>query len=146
MSTITDEQTSAYAEHIMTAIGETVAEGALPLSARTFAALHSYLDANDFLTDAGVPMPTDPGGVDAIAAVQAEVDRRLADPARPWCTYGACDYPRHDHTTTVDRDGMSVAEPIAMLCNDCGEPTHWDEKLAEYRHDDPQAEPCFLVH
>jgi hypothetical protein len=46
-------------------------------------------DTNDYLQDAGVPMPTAEGGIDTIVAVQDEVSRRLCAPDRRHCTYGA---------------------------------------------------------
>jgi hypothetical protein len=30
-------------------------------------------------------------------------------------------------------------------CNDCGEPSAWDEATGWYYHIDPNAEPCFLM-
>jgi hypothetical protein len=54
-----------------------------------------------------------------------------------------CVNPAHDHTTTVDRDGVDLVAPIAMLCNGCGVPTHYDATLEDYVHD---AGPgCFLA-
>lgn len=56
-----------------------------------------------------------------------------------------CTNPQHDHTTTVDRDGLTVDAPIPMTCNDCCLPTHYDETIEAYRHDDPDAPACFLI-
>jgi hypothetical protein len=56
-----------------------------------------------------------------------------------------CINPLHDHTTTVDRDGMNVDLPIPMLCNDCALPTHYDEAIEDYVHDDDEADACFLA-
>jgi hypothetical protein len=61
------------------------------------------------------------------------------------CSYGACAYPRHDHTTTQAADGGDLDEPVAMFCEHCGQPAHYDEKLRRYRHDDPAAPDCFLI-
>jgi hypothetical protein len=55
-----------------------------------------------------------------------------------------CTNPRHDHTTTVDRDGMDVEPPIPMRCNHCGVPTHYDETIEDYQHD-RVSDDCFLV-
>jgi hypothetical protein len=56
-----------------------------------------------------------------------------------------CTVPTHDHTTPVDREGMSVDPPIPMMCVDCGVSTHYDSTVEDYQHDDPDAPPCFLV-
>ncbi len=134
-----------YAEHIMAAIDDDIAEGGLPGSVACFTDLHDYVDANDYLQGAGVPMPTADGGIDTIVAVQDEVTRRLSAPGRRHCTHGACPYPRHDHTTTQGPDGAELDEPIAMRCGHCGQPAHYDDKLSRYRHDDPAAPDCFLI-
>ena len=56
-----------------------------------------------------------------------------------------CTNPRHDHTTTVTRDGFDTP-PIPMLCNHCGQPTHYDETIEDYQHDARTlAADCFLV-
>jgi hypothetical protein len=55
-----------------------------------------------------------------------------------------CTNPRHDHTTTVTRDGFDTP-PIPMLCNHCGVPTHYDETIEDYQHD-RVSDDCFLVH
>jgi len=73
------------------------------------------------------------------------VSRRLSAPGRVHCTYGACAYPRHDHTTTQGPDGGDLDEPVAMFCEHCGQPAHYDEKLRRYRHDDPATPDCFLI-
>jgi hypothetical protein len=53
----------------------------IPRDVASFTALHDYLDANDYLIQAGVPWGTDPGagedGAEMINAVCAEVSRRL---------------------------------------------------------------------
>jgi len=134
-----------WAAHIMAAIDDDIAAGGLPASVASLTDLHDYVDANDYLQDAGVPMPTAEGGPDAIAAVQDEVSRRLSAPDRPHCTYAACAYPKHDHTTTQGPDGADLDEPVAMRCGHCALPAHYDEKLGRYRHDDPAAPDCFLI-
>jgi len=46
----------------------------------------------------------------------------------------ACSVPTHDHTTTVDRDGLTVpAQP--MTCNHCGVPAHYNSEVDDYFHD-----------
>lgn len=64
---------------------------------------------------------------------------------RGFCTYGACDNPGHDHTTTIDGEGLDLRQPVPMFCNDCGVLTHYDEADHRYHHDDPDAEPCWLT-
>ncbi len=138
-------QVDRYVADIIAAIDGDIAEGALPGSVACFGDLHTYLDANAYLDEAGVPMPTAAGGLDIIVAVQDEVSRRLSAPGRVHCTYGACAYPRHDHTTTQGPDGGDLDEPVAMFCEHCGQPAHYDEKLRRYRHDDPATPDCFLI-
>jgi len=140
-----DVHIAGYVAAIMAAIDDDIAEGALPGSVACFADLHDYLDANDYLQAAGVPMPTAAGGLDTVIDVEEEVSRRLSAPGRAHCTYGACAYPRHDHTTTQGPDGGDLDEPVAMFCEHCGQPAHYDEKLGRYRHDDPAAPDCFLI-
>ncbi len=142
----TEPDIAGYAERIMTDIDDDIAGGALPASVRSFTDLHDYLDANDYLQAAGVPYDATPATIDVIVAVQEEVNRRLADPGRPYCTYGTCHYAKHDHTTTQGPDGQELDPPVPMRCNDCGQPAHYDEKLEDYRHDDPAAPDCFLIH
>ncbi|MEV6932095.1 hypothetical protein AB0M46_47460 [Dactylosporangium sp. NPDC051485] len=142
----TDPRVAAYAAQILTDIDDSIAEGALPASVRTFTDLHTYCDANDFLTDAGVPFDGTPTGLDLTVTVQDEVTRLLQAAGRPWCSYGTCRYPGHDHTTTQAHDGSELPEPAPMHCTDCGRPAHYDTKLGDYRHDDPAAPDCFLIH
>jgi hypothetical protein len=135
----------AYAEHIMGAIADDVAEGVLPARVRTFADLHDYLDANDYIQDAAVPCDGTQATLEVIALVQQEVTRRLSAPSRPYCTYGTCTYPLHDHTTTIGPDGEELGQSAPMRCEHCGQPAHHDDKLRRYRHDDPNAPDCFLI-
>jgi hypothetical protein len=86
----------------MADIDDDIAAGGLPGSVASFTDLHDYVDANDYLQDAGVPMPTAKGGIDTIVAVQDEVTRRLRAPGRRHCTHGACPYP--DTTTPPPKD------------------------------------------
>jgi len=142
----TEPDIAGYAERIMTDIDDDIAGGALPASVRSFTDLHDYLDANDYLQAAGVPYDATPATIDVVVAVPEEVNRGLADPGRPYCTYGTCHYAKHDHTTTQGPDGQELDPPVPMRCNDCGQPAHYDEKLEDYRHDDPAAPDCFLIH
>lgn len=64
---------------------------------------------------------------------------------QPFCTHGQCDNAQHDHTTTITPTGDMVEEPIPMMCNVCGVPTHYDYTDEAYHHDNPEAAPCFLI-
>lgn len=77
---------SRYADRIMAMVREDMERPfppgeQVPRDIASFAALHDYLDANDYLIQAGVPWGTDPGagqdGAEMINAVCAEVSRRL---------------------------------------------------------------------
>ncbi len=76
---------SRYADQIMAMIREDMRpfpDGKqVPPDVANFTALHDYLDANDYLIQAGVPWGTDPGageeGAEMANAVCAEVSRRL---------------------------------------------------------------------
>ena len=57
----------------------------------------------------------------------------------------ACVNRWHDHTTIEDGEGGTLDEPIAMRCTDCGLPTHYDEAIDSFVHDDPDAPDCFLM-
>lgn len=137
---------SDLADRILAAIDDDITEGALPASVRSFTDLHRYLDANDYLQSAGVPGGVTDAAIAVVGAVQDEVTRRLSAPGRRYCTHGACAYPGHDHTTTIGPDGADLDHPIPMCCNGCGQPAHHDAKLVDYRHDDPAAPDCFLIH
>jgi hypothetical protein len=144
----TDTRIGHWADLIIAAIDDDIAEGALPASVRSFTDLHDYLDANDYLQDAGVPFDATTATtatIDLTVRVQEEVNHRLQAPGRLWCTFGACRYPKHDHTTTTGDDGAQLPEPVAMRCQHCGHAAHYDEKLRWYRHDDPAVADCFLI-
>lgn len=141
----TEHAISTWAQRIVTDIDSDIKAGTLPASVRSFSDLHRYLDANDYLETAGVTYDGTQDSIDRIQAVQEEVTRRLSAPGRPWCTAGRCRYPGHDHTTMVGRDGQDLATPIPMRCDHCGQPAHYDDKLGQYRHDNPAAADCFLI-
>lgn len=140
-----DPRIAGWAAQILTAIDDSIAEGVLPASVRSFTDLHDYCDANDFLIDAGVPHDTTSAAIELTVAVQDAVNALLQAPDRPWCTYGTCRYPGHDHTTTVADDGSDLDTAVAMRCSHCGQPAHYDDKLRDYRHDDPDTPDCFLI-
>jgi hypothetical protein len=52
----------------------------------------------------------------------------------PTLVYGPCSNPNHDH---ADEEGP-------LLCNDCGEPMHYDSACEWYVHDRYHA-TCFLI-
>ncbi|MEJ3741771.1 hypothetical protein WEI85_00515 [Actinomycetes bacterium KLBMP 9797] len=57
-----------------------------------------------------------------------------------------CVNPMHDHITTADpATGAELAVPAPMVCADCHQPAHYDYGSERYRHDDPEAPPCFLI-
>jgi hypothetical protein len=77
---------SRYADRIIAMVHEDMEQRSqdgkqVPRDVASFAALHDYLDANDYLDQAGVPWGTDPGagedGAEMVNAVCAEVSRRL---------------------------------------------------------------------
>jgi hypothetical protein len=55
------------------------------------------------------------------------------------CTVGACPNERHDHYGENE-----YGDTIALTCDGCGRPLHYDYDIEDYRHDDRVAE-CFLV-
>ncbi len=77
---------SRYSDRIMAMIREDMERPFphgehVPRDVASFAALHDYLDANDYLAQAGVPWGTDSGagedGAEMVNAVCAEVSGRL---------------------------------------------------------------------
>lgn len=140
-----DPRITGWAAQILTAIDDSIAEGVLPATVRSFTDLHDHCDANDFLTEADVPHDTTRAAIERTVAVQEAVNVLLRAPDRPWCTHGTCRYPGHDHTTTVAGDGSDLDTAVAMRCSHCGEPAHYDDKLRDYRHDNPDAPDCLLI-
>ncbi len=72
---------SRYVDRIMAMIREDAERSQVPRDIASFAALHDYLDANDYLIQADVPWGTDPGagkdGAEMVNVVCDEVSRRL---------------------------------------------------------------------
>ena len=72
-----------YADRIIIMIAEDITSGAVPLGVRSFTELHDHVDANDYLSQAGVPFGTDADagrdGAETVNAVCAEVTRRLGN-------------------------------------------------------------------
>jgi hypothetical protein len=83
---IDTDAVSHYADRIMVMVREDMERPLpngkqVPRDVANFTALHDYLDANDYLTQVGVPWGTDPGagddGAEMVNAVCGEVSRRL---------------------------------------------------------------------
>lgn len=141
----TDPRIADWAKQILTAVDDSIAEGVMPATVRSFTDLHDFCDANDFLIDAGVPYDGTEATIGLIVDVQNAVTAALRAPDRPWCTHGTCRYPGHDHTTTQADDSSDPDAPLPMRCSDCGQPAHYDTRLGNYRHDNPAAPDCFLI-
>ncbi|RKN46164.1 hypothetical protein [Micromonospora endolithica] len=135
-----------YAETIVAAIDDDISEGIVPAGIGSYADLHRYIDANDYLIAAGVPYDGTQASIDLTVAVQGLVVARLRHGDRPYCTHGACNYPAHDHTTAYDPNGQDLNQAPPMRCRHCDRPAHYDARLDDYRHDDPATPDCFLIH
>jgi hypothetical protein len=144
MSASGNDEVARYAATIMGFIDEAISEGAVPATVRSFTELQSYLDANEFLEHAGVPYDGSDTTLALTVDVEQEVTRRLAAPTRPYCTFGRCVYPLHDHSTLTGPGGIELSRPDPLRCADCGHTAHYDSKLRVVRHDDPllQARGC----
>ncbi|MFG1648374.1 hypothetical protein ACGFIE_00485 [Micromonospora sp. NPDC049275] len=140
-----DSTIEDFANGIIILIDNDISEGVLPLGVGSFSDLHSYLDANDYLYAEGVPYGTEAAS-EITVAVQDLVEARLRTTGRPFCTYGACTFADHDHTTLHSPDGADLPAIQPMHCQHCGRPAHYDSRLDDYRHDDPAAPDCFLIH
>lgn len=141
--TATPAEIQQYADKVWDMVGEDMYEGVLPGNVRTFTELHDHVDANEYTIQADVPFdPMTDDGMIAVAAVEAEINRRLAErfESLPVCTN-----PTHDHTTTINRNGHEVNPPIAMACSDCNKSAHYDAATGAHHHDDPAAPACFLA-
>ncbi|PZG15605.1 hypothetical protein C1I95_19220 [Micromonospora craterilacus] len=141
-----DERVSRYADVICAAIDDDISEGVVPPGIGSFVDLHRYLDANEYLIDASVPYDGTQASLDLTNTVQNLVVARLRTPGRRFCTYGDCAFDAHDHTTVKSPDGADLDDAVPMRCQHCGQLAHYDARLEDYRHDDPAAPDCFLVH
>jgi hypothetical protein len=86
---IPPELVRIYADAIMTAIKADMDAGIVPCSVSAFAELHSYVDANEYADQAGVPWGSDPealkygnDGYALVNAVEAAVSAMLAASTR----------------------------------------------------------------
>jgi hypothetical protein len=141
----TDPRITGWASQILTAVDESIAEGFLPATVRSFTDLHDFCDANDFLIDAGVPYDATEATIELTVAAQDTVTSLLNAPDRPRCSYGTCRFRGHDHTTTQAEDGSDLETQAQMRCTDCGQPAHYDNRSGGYRHDNPAVPGCFLI-
>lgn len=55
---------------------------------------------------------------------------------------GACMNIYHRHDTDFLSDGTDVGEPVALVCWECGEQAHYDNRLKDYFHNRPLAPAC----
>ncbi|MDZ5447254.1 hypothetical protein U2F26_31870 [Micromonospora sp. 4G57] len=118
----------------------------MPSGIGSFTDLHRYLDANDYLIRADVPHNDSQTSIDLTTTVRALVIARLRTPGRAVCTHGACRFAAHEHTSTQGPDGSDLEAAVPMRCRHCGQPAHHDRCLDDYRHDNPAAADCFLIH
>jgi len=136
-----------YADEVMTAIDDCIAEGRIPADVATYSDLHSYVDANDFLLDAGVPWGTDiPEGQDPNGVwvdVENEVQRRLR--VRTWAAIHArwsgleqCHPDAHDRSVPTGPGAEHTADDEGLLtCNACGAAMYYCHNTGWYHHVDP---------
>lgn len=71
---------------------------------------------------------------------------RCTNPAHDHLEWSGAEVPAHhapDNAIPLDGECVRLRTAAAMTCHDCGKPTHWDEGVQTYVHDDPEAE-CFL--
>ncbi|MBM0260107.1 hypothetical protein [Micromonospora sp. 4G55] len=140
------EQVRRFADLILAAIDEDISQGVVPAGIGSFVDLHRYLDANDYLITAGVPYDGTQTSIDLTAAVQGLVVAQLRTPGRRFCTHGTCRFAAHDHTTAHGHDDADLDAAVPMRCRHCGQSTHYERCLDDYRHDDPAVPDCFLIH
>lgn len=140
------EQVRHVAERILAAIDDDISEGTVPAGIGSFTDLHRYLDAGDYLIAAGVPYDGTKDSIDLAVAAQGLVVASLRTPGRPFCTHGTCRFAAHDHTTSQGPDGADLNAAVPLRCRHCDQPAHYDQRLDDYRHDDPAAPDCFLIH
>jgi hypothetical protein len=70
---------ATYADRIMAMVHEDMASGTVPRTVRLFTDLHSYVDANDYLTQAGMDAAADDeAAMSMISAVCEVVSARLS--------------------------------------------------------------------
>jgi hypothetical protein len=69
----TNDHDTSVARRILALIDQDIADRILPANVRTYADLHTYVDANDYLDHAGVPGGSSQNVNDLVAAVQEKV-------------------------------------------------------------------------
>jgi hypothetical protein len=83
-----------YADLIMTEIDKDIASGLVPATVSSFGELHDYLDANDYASQASVPLDGPPDEPYAMVnRVETEVCRRLTERTGA-AECGACEHNR----------------------------------------------------
>src|SRR5690242_6672569 len=73
-----DERVEAWANHIKLALMGDVVEETIPPTVESWEDLNDHVDANDYLTDAGVPLPEDEDSITLIRAVQDDVNEWIS--------------------------------------------------------------------
>lgn len=159
----TAEQLDGWAHRILGEVVQDIADHRIPMGVRTFADLHNYVDANEYLLGiADCPWGKDAAtqddeyGVRHHNALADRVSGLLAATA-DMLTYDLqlkCGNDKHEHTDGDDPNGVPMGYQIPMVCVHCYEPTHYDRTIESYQHDsleapdcwritrDPQASPC----
>lgn len=147
----TAEQLDRWAQDIMVGVLDDTADHRIPLGIRTFADLHSYVDANEYLLGTPCPWgsdaatPDDEYGVrhhnalsDRVTVLlEATADALKAD-LRSKCTNTD-----HDHTASTDERGRDLDYTVPMICHHCYLPTHYTISTSTYQHDEA-GKPCWL--
>ncbi|MFC4148047.1 hypothetical protein ACFO0M_17465 [Micromonospora mangrovi] len=135
-----------FAERIVAAIDDDISEGIVPAGVGSSTDLHRYLDGSDYLIAAGVPYDGTDDSIGLTVAVQGLVVARLRAPGRTFCTHGTCRFAAHDHTTRQGPDGVDLDVAVPLRCRHCDQPAHYEQRLDDYRHDDPAVPDCRLIH
>lgn len=95
-------------------------------------------------TPEGAPPPMLEATATAPARLFPQPNRQFRHTER--ADASVCANPTHDHYTTDDGQGgtMPDGQVRPMTCGHDGWPTHWDEQVAGYVHDDPTLDACPL--
>ncbi|MET7401351.1 hypothetical protein ABZS66_48505 [Dactylosporangium sp. NPDC005572] len=133
-----DPRIAGWADQILTPIDDSIAEGALPATVRSFTALHELRRQRSTYRRRR-PVRRHRCRLELIAALQDPVTTLLQALNRPWCAYDTCRYPGHDHTTTRSDDGSDLDTRVPKPRLHCCWRAHYDDKLGDDRHDNPDA-------
>lgn len=93
-----------------------------------------------YLDEAPIPTHVSANSLTDEAIRQLEVVQREIKAARD--RRGACRNIYHRHETDFLSDGTDVGEPVALVCWECGEQAHYDNRLKDYFHNRPLAPAC----